>query len=200
MIVLGIDQAATSGWAIHVGGPKGRIVAHGVARTWEARADVLTQALERAGGVIGEVLVVFENHAGISLSKGSREEGKAPTRNTAVILGLGAARGRWEEALDRRGHPELMRLSVEPKAWRARVLGLALGASRERCKHAALEWASAALYKPIADDNEAEAICIASWGALDGVSVLEGRRRHARAVARARAHARKQKSLTFGGG
>ena len=144
------------------------------------------------------LLVVFEDHSGITLTKGTRLEGK-PTRNTAAILGMGAARGRWEEALDRAGHSEARRLHVLPKHWRARVLGLGPAARTEVCKAKALEWASGTLFKALTDHNEAEAVCIASWGGLDGVAAWEAKRTRRRVEERARRTARKQKAFNFGG-
>lgn len=197
MIVLGIDQASESGWAVHTG-PGGRVVAHGVARTWQDRHAAIQCALDHAGSVgsAAELLVVFEDHSGISLKKGTR--GK-PTRSTASILGLGAARGRWDEALDRVGHPDSKRIQVEPKDWRGRVLGLGEHASTDLCKKCACEWATRQLYEIITDHNEAEGICITCWGALDGLSVWQGRRNLERAKARGKKQAKKQGVLDLGG-
>lgn len=172
--VLGIDQAATSGWAIAPCG--GRVFEHGVAKGRNGRLYALDRVYEHAHQA-ANLLVVFEDHSGISLSYGGRKNAdgsdQAPTRNAAMLLGLGAARGRWDELLDGIGHPEALRLKVTPRDWRARVLGTGQSIGADALKARALLWASQHVGENLTDHNEAEAVCIAAWGAIDGVAMLE---------------------------
>lgn len=204
MIVLGIDQAKRSGWAVHRAG----VIAHsGFVHDTPGMVGVveLVKGLARAepGAAAGQtpmvnVLVVFEDHSGISLHhKAKFARGHAPTRNTATILGMGRMYGRWELALDLVGHPERLRVSVEPRDWRGRVLGLVPSASTERCKDTAVAYASQLTGHNVGDHNEAEAICIACWGALDGMAGLERERARARMAARDKRSKAKQGGLPW---
>ena len=195
MIILGIDQARRSGWAVFKGAG---IVASGFVYDTPGMVGVLDVVKAFADGDMTRVLVVFEDHSGIPLSAKARfARGHAPQRNTATILGIGAARGRWETALDLADHPERLRLSVEPQDWRARVLGLVPSASTERCKQAAGAYASQLIARAVTDDNEAEAVCIACWGSLDGVASLERERMQRRMRDRIKRMAGKQRGLPW---
>jgi hypothetical protein len=201
---LGIDQAARSGWGIaRIGDALSRIQ-HGVARTHVERRAVVQLALELAGGDPRQLLVMFESHAGMPLTRLTRHDratarqGRlgAPERSTASILGQGAAKGRWDELLDMLGHPERLRDDVEPRTWRARVLGTARG-DTETLKHLARTWASTTLGEAIEDPDEAEGVAICAFAVHDGVARLEARRRDARLYARGRRE--EQKQLELGG-
>lgn len=200
---LGLDQAAHSGWAIGVLSPKPTVVAHGVAQSHAERRAVVELALQHASDP-RQLLVMFECHSAMPLSRltrhdrQSRRQGRpgAPERSTASILGQGAARGRWDEQLDMLGHPERLRDQVEPRTWRARVLGTTRG-DTEALKALAKAWASSYVGEPIDDVDEAEGIGICAFCLFDGVARLEGRRRVARLQARARRD--EQKQLELGG-
>lgn len=183
MLVLGIDQARRSGWAILAGPHPFVVKASGFVHDTAGIMGVVAMARSMAGS--SPFLVVMEDHSGIPLhAKAKFARGQAPKRNTATILGIGAARGRWEVALDLAQHPDGLRMDVEPCDWRARVLGLSLCASTVRCKAAAMEYASRLIGKPVTDENEAEAVCIACWGALDGIAQLNRDRRERNMKAR----------------
>lgn len=172
--VLGIDQAEVSGWSLHPLALDGvsmlRPVAHGVARTHADRVSAIETAA-RASGEARSLLVCFEDHSGMPLTRGSRYDkrtGTRPTRSTATILGMGEARGRWEAALDYALHPTTQRMDVEPRTWRKRVLGSYVG-DTDALKEQARVWACMLAGEHITDHNEAEGICIAAWCSLDGI-------------------------------
>ena len=187
-VVLGVDQAACSGAAIHAGG---RVVASGVTRNARERREAVTLALGLAGDPRG-LLVVLEDHGKMPLTRlaqFSAETGEPPSRNADVIVGMGDARGRWREQLELAGVPLNHFLLVEPRTWRQAVFGRGAHAlGTDAAKALALQWASQVRGERVADDNEAEAIAIATWGARNGVLVYQGRLHEARMRARARRH------------
>lgn len=185
--LLNLDQAATTGWSLlSLVGP-GPIVCpaapwklqqYGAAsRTLAAVEDVLTAAAAAAGDV-RELAVVLEDHS------------KVPARyghHTATLLGMGAARGYWEHALDVLHHPKVLRYRVTPAEWRVGVFG-ARGARlrTEAAKAEAVRWARALTSDETitAKTNDvAEAICISAWSALVIPARIE-RDRAARAAKR----------------
>lgn len=201
---LGLDQASRTGWglgALREGLPP-TFVRHGVARTHAERKAVVELALSYAGGDPRQLLVMFESHAGMSLTRltrydrFSKRQGRAgaPERSTASILGQGAARGRWEELLDMLGHPERLRDEVEPRTWRARVLGTTRG-DTDTLKHLACTWATQLLGEAIEDPDEAEGICLCAFAVHDGIARLEQRRQKSRVEARGRREQKKQLEL-----
>lgn len=157
--VLGIDQAATSGWCIY---HSGRPLKWGVVTTNSGRADVVELAAEMTTGDPGlapRCLVVFEDHSEMRVG-GIRKNGRRVfNTSTATLLGLGAARGRWEALLDQAGHDDRARLMVTTKMFRQRVLGLRGNAPADEAK------ALAKLRYQIAEHDAAEACAIAEWGA-----------------------------------
>ena len=201
---LGLDQAQRTGWAIGAlrEGLTPTLVRHGVAKTHAERRAVVELALSYAGGEPRQLLVMFEDHAGMPLTRLTRydrqsaRQGRAgaPERSTASILGQGAAQGRWDEVLDMLGHPSALRDDVEPRTWRARVLGRGTG-STEQLKHLACTWATQRVCKPIEDPDEAEGICICSFAMMDGVARLSQRRIKQRLYARGRRDERRQLEL-----
>lgn len=196
--VLGVDQAARSGWALcRVGG---LCLESGVAANDGKREGVILRALELAGGV-ENLLFVFEDHTDIPLhnrAQWSREKG-APKRNAASLIGMGRALGRWEGLLGHFEHPEKLRMGVTSEAWRLRVLNCSNKPGTEELKERAKRWACLRTGRSITDDNEAEAICIATWGAIDGLSVLANGRKERRVHERVK-RARKRQMALFGGG
>lgn len=200
---LGLDQAARTGWGIgrlEAGRPT--ILHHGVATNCVQRQEVVRLAIELAGEDPRRLLVCFEDHGKMPVTRltrydrDSRRQGRsgAPERSTASILGQGAAKGRWDELLDMAGHPERLRDEVEPRTWRARVLGTTRG-DTEQLKHLARTWATAYLGEPIEDADEAEGCGICAFAMLDGIARLEARRHKARLYARGRRNERRQLEL-----
>lgn len=195
--VLGVDQAARSGWGLcRVGG---LCLESGVADTCGKREGVIMRALELAGGP-QNLLFVFEDHTDIPLSnraQWSREHG-APTRNAASLIGMGRALGRWDGLLDHYAHPEMLRIGVTSEAWRLRVLSCSNKPGTKELKERAKRWAQQRTGRSITDPDEAEAICIATWGAIDGLSVLANGRKQVRVRERVK-RARKRQMPLFGG-
>lgn len=201
--VLGIDQGANAGWALaRVGGAVER---SGVATTPAMRVAVLGMVLNQCvesinNGVNPELLlVVAEDHSDIPLSnraRWTRTKG-APKRNTGSLIGMGRSLGRWDGMLDWNAHPERLRIGVTSEDWRMRVLHCRNGLGTEELKERSKRWASGHVGRWIADDNEADAICIAAWGALDGLGVLMAERVQRRTKARIKRELNKQKPLAF---
>jgi hypothetical protein len=176
--VLGIDQASRSGYGVH---DFAKLVQHGVATSSMRRREVLRSLRALPAFDFERLLVVFEDHSTIPLSNRAQYDGRAPTRNAATILGMGAARGRWEELLDILEHPKHLRISVEPREWR-RVLGTAVNLNTDAWKAQAKMWATAVCGTRIDDDNEAEGCVMATWGAFDGLRVWAEKRLSERAA------------------
>ena len=166
--VLGVDQAATSGWAL-VELDQRRVVAHGVSQTSPERRRALIDLRRLPGFDPRRMLVVFEDHTTF------------PAQSTAQAVGLGVALGRWLELLDIFDHPPRLRTKAAPAEWR-RVLGTSAHLERDAWKAQARMWATSVCREQVVSDDEAEAVCIATWGAWDGVhqwSVNEAKRRAA---------------------
>ena len=151
MIVIGIDQAATSGWAIaRRADGAAKILESGTVRGALARRDVIARAVS-----LGEPLAaVYEAHT----------VGGGRHWNPATILGMGDARGRWLEALELAGVPRRMCIGVTPYTWRSAMIG------RHRMKRHEMKAAAVLSCRgrgvTVASDDEAEAVLIAMWGAL----------------------------------
>jgi hypothetical protein len=153
--VLGLDQAATTGWAV-VELDQRRVVGHGITKTSCDRRQVLSGLRDLPRFHARRLLVVTEDHSGF------------PLQSTQQGIGLGVALGRWLELLDIFDHPQRLRIEVTPAEWR-RVLGTTARLERDAWKAQAVRWASAVCGQKLESDDEAEAVCIATWGAWDGV-------------------------------
>lgn len=195
MIALGIDQAARSGWGIASGR---NVVRSGVATTHAERKAVVELARELAGGDMKQVLVMFEDHSGMPLNRLTRDDKNtprkgrqaAPQRNTATVLGMGAARGRWEAVLDDVGHPKTLRDDVEPRVWRAKM-GIR-GTDTDALKREACAWATRHMMREVTDVDEGDGVCIAAFGGIDGIQRNEARKATARTEARDKRGVKKQ--------
>lgn len=160
-VILAIDQAAVSGWAIWA---QGKLMQSGYTKTIPQQAPVVADALELAALQSLPLVVVFEDHSDIPLQARTRQDqfrrGETPERNTATILGMGAARGRWETTLALAGVPRRRWLKVPSKTWR-HLQGIT-GDGNE-CKRIAKQLAARHAGRHIGDHNQAEAICIGWW-------------------------------------
>jgi len=147
--VLGIDQSTrSSGWAL-IGEPHGsRRV--GVAKGAADIVDVLHEAKSFAGPL--PIVAVLEDHRSFAFSRGNM--------SVKSLLGMGAARGRWQQELEVFGITDVH--MVEPRVWRREVLGLRGNTSAEAAKEAAARHAAFVLRREVSSD-EAEALCIALW-------------------------------------
>lgn len=189
-VFLGLDQAlTTSGWCILA---NGTVHSHGVAKDSvqiQAVGDTLAQLVD---GEWSRLLVALEHH-GTHLLHGDKRWQRSPES----IVTLGEPRGYWVHEVARRGHPKRLRILVAPGDWRMRVLGISNRAGTERCKATAIAWATQRALHPLADDNEAEAVCIAHWASFDGLAHNEARKQKQRVASRVRKA--KSKQLEFGG-
>lgn len=156
--VLGLDQAATSGWALYDLGAC-RVVASGLAHGEADQARVMARLSCVEGLDWQSTLVVLEDHGGIPARFG------LPSR---VLLALGEARGRWLSLLAQHGQPKRARVRVPVATWRAHA-GIRPFTPRARCKALAIGFASVVSGRTVQSDDEAEAILIAHWGADVGL-------------------------------
>lgn len=165
-VVLGIDSAATSGWAR--GAPRAHrfaLDASGTCRTACQRRDVVTAAIARAAEMRVPLVVVAEDWA---------PHGMTPR----TFGGLREAFGRWAEHLDLAALPVVR---VMPNRWRG---ALGLRASGSDAWKRAAQLAVRARFGIEATADQAEAVCIAVYGAhSDEVLVELGRLEKRRGVA-----------------
>lgn len=151
-VVLGVDTAATSGWAIAVSGK----------RVDSGELDTLdTPELERVVrwavdlGRLGALRVV------LCL--------EAPWGGpVAVVAALGVARERWERAWRDAGQTVRRVVRVNPSTWRAAVLGRgAIGMPRDAVRALEQRVARGLVGRELGADESA-AVLIARWGAHAG--------------------------------
>jgi hypothetical protein len=203
---LGLDQAASTGWAIGVLSPTPTIVCHGVAKDADERRRVVELALGLAGGTDAwgravpaprQLLVMLEQHDHMALDRLTRNDRRTKRqgphfvqRGPKQVHGMGKAYGRWEERLDDVRHPDCLRDEAEPRTWRARVLG-----NQWASKEDAVRWAAAYTREDLANADEAEGIGLCAFAMHDGVARLEARRRTARLYARGKREERRQLEL-----
>lgn len=205
MIALGVDQGVRSGWGMS---DRRIIVASGVATDHAERLAVLELVRARNGGTLRGVLVMFEDHSGIPLTRLTRSDfttqrksGRmgAPERSTASILGQGASKGRWLELLDMLEHPKALRGSVKPHVWR-NALGVRGTVGTEEAKRAACVLASGFVGFAVEDHDRAEGILIATYAGVHGLLAEEARKAAARTGARGKRQASRQAAFAFKGG
>lgn len=174
--LLALDQASVSGVGL-AGFRGGRLhgIQSGTATKPEHRVRMVQAALRRAGcmcfldtappaypqpcgcGRIRALAVVMEDHSGIPASA---------AHGTPTLLGMGGARGRWQENLAHMGHPPSMLFDVDMPTWRSAVLGPRFARARkEVVKPEAVRWARARTGRDDVEDDEAEALCILHWAA-----------------------------------
>lgn len=165
LAILAIDQARASGWALIVPGLQSRA---GVARKAYERRAVVQEATVVAA-LHGHALVaVLEDHRAFHFGRGNM--------SVKSLLGMGAARGRWEQLLEEHGVRDVRQ--VAPSEWRRRVLGLRSRTRAEDAKRAAVLHAQACLGAVLLDDA-AEAYCMALWAERNVEAAPARRRRSA---------------------
>jgi hypothetical protein len=152
-VVLGVDTAARSGWAVSV---SGRLVESGEVDTLaevEVERVVRSALTHGAAGGLPVVLVLEAPYGG----------------RVEIIAALGVARERWLRAWRAVGQSPRRVVRVQPSTWRAAVLGqCAIGKRRDEVR--ALEQQVAAwLFGRELGADEAPACLIARWGSQAGV-------------------------------
>ena len=160
--VLAIDQSSdSSGWALHVQArafdpthPYERtgFTRIGLAADAAARRGVVESAKREAARWNVPLGAVLEDHRSFAFARGNMSVSSA--------MGMGAARGRWEQELEAAGIRDVH--LVEPRVWRKAVLGLGGSVKGDSAKAAARLHARAVLGTEVSDD-EAEALCMALW-------------------------------------
>lgn len=167
--VFAVDQAAQSGWALH---DLARIVDHGTVSGTHQMRDLLASLADYPGFALERCLVVFEDHAAIPVDYRARFDprtGEGPKRNPQrTMIGLGAALGAWRTLLDLAGHPSAQRMLVTPSEWRRVLRGCRFGQADD-WKSAAVRYATALTRHAMDSDDEAEAVVMSVWGAVDGL-------------------------------
>lgn len=161
-VILAVDPAATSGWALVYASPSvpsAQVWQHGVAETWIHRSD----ACARAHGVahaLGRPLVVVAETWRVSGGKQGRE-GRA-SWNSATIAGLGTSWGLWLAELQRLDVPERRIVRVDTGTWGQVVLGRSRMTTEQR--HAASQLRARAVLGHDVTPDEAAALCLGLWG------------------------------------
>lgn len=141
-VLLAVDPAATSGWALWTG----QAWATGVATDWRHRFCVARDA-GHARALTGMPLVVVAE--------------TWPGLRGAALAGLGTQWGKWLAELERYElAPKVVR--ADTGTWRKAVLGITRQ-SGDASKRAAMLRARAVLGHDVTAD-EAEALCIGLWG------------------------------------
>lgn len=191
LLILALDQAESAGWSV-VRPEPGQLLAprhvlsFGVAKGFEARRNVMVLLAQHLAPTHSEppadirtliatrLYVVFEDHSKVLARLG---------RNTKTVLGIGRARGHWEEHLRFFGVPESRWSHVAPDVWRPAVLGLKPSTPGDEAKRAARFHMAACTGRPFdrVHPDEAEAYCIGLWAGTN----IPLRLAHARLVAEA---------------
>lgn len=148
-VVLGIDTATVSGWAINVCGKR---VDSGEVHTHDtAGLDQVVQWAVNLGELADDIPVamVLEQPWG---------------GDVRIVTALGAASERWLRAWRDHGQAGHRVIRVMPSSWRAAVFGRARhGLRRDAIRELEQETASQIARRPVGSD-EAPAILIARWG------------------------------------
>jgi hypothetical protein len=179
-VVVGVDTANRSGYAVRVAG---RLVESGEIQTDRDRVvirRVIADAVERARRLDCREPLTLDFRVVLVLEK-------AWGGDTRTVLGLGAARERWVDAWVRMGQPLQRIVDVYPSTWRARVLGIgSVRVPRDVVRATEMHVALAEMAKLGVDElgpDEAAAILIARWGARAGEvgKVLESKKSNGKA-------------------
>lgn len=153
-VVLGIDPAATSGWAVLAPPAAQGSVLHGIAKTHDERVHAIAVAQEVARRLSLPLVVVGEKWS------------QGGVMGHAQLAGLNAAWGRWEVALDFAGVTKARRLRTYVQTWHPAVLGKGHGRA-PNWKAICVAWVRATYGIEVGPD-EADAIAIARWGQYAG--------------------------------
>ena len=143
-VVLAIDSAQVSGWALFV---SGELITAGVCKVDHDAVVSIAQAQATAHKL--PLIVVAE-----TWSPGFKSH--------KTVLGMGAAWGIWTSALTRAKHPKRRIVKVLPATWRSAVLHRGRR-GRDLWKAAAQSYVKQRYHVELSDDA-AEAVCIGVWG------------------------------------
>jgi hypothetical protein len=157
-LVLGIDPAQTSGWALLC---QGKLVQSGSVVNAHLRSEVIRLAKHN------EVL------SGLSLVIVMEDWTAGGWPGHKQMFGMGAARGRWLEQIELAGIPSRRVISVYPQTWRAAIFGTG-GSKIKGPQYKAMAVAHARSYFGMGrdpSDDEADALCIARWACAADATV-----------------------------
>ena len=162
-VVLGIDPGAIDGACLLIartGNPTVHIV-HGGALGHHGRAGMVSSALAVAECEDLPLIVGVERWTAGGM------------KGIGVWIGMGKARGRWDEQLDIVGVEPWRVVQAAPQTWKAKVLGIAPNTSSEGAKAASLLYVQRRFGVTTTGDGAA-ATCIALWALSsdDGRKVL----------------------------
>jgi hypothetical protein len=169
LVLLAIDPAAVSGWAIFI---SGELHSSGVATTQVDRMDVVNAASCCASVACLPLVVIAE-----TWSFGGNK--KDPRATAAMQAGLQAKWGLWEAAIEE-SDGKIKVVRVNSRRWQTSVL-TRLRVRSETLKQIARHSASNLAHRPIEDENEADAICIGFYGTISPITlakltIAEGKR------------------------
>jgi len=155
-VLLVVDTAKVSGWAI---GVSGSLKHHGEHDT-EAHPELTTAVVYRVLCLsvrhLLPVVMVLEAPYG-----GAKHAGQVH-----VLIALGVAKERWLRAWREAGQAKSRVCTVEPSVWRGPVLGSwAVGLKREQVRASELSMARGIVGRNDVEPDEAAAICIHHWAA-----------------------------------
>lgn len=176
--VLGLDPARASGWALWL---PSTIVASGVCATSQDRRACIVDAKVQAAARGLPLVVVYERHTVGGRRVTRRDGSQGSSWNPATMMGMGESRGRWLEQLELAEVPRSHVIGVTPGEWRRAALGSRTAImARDELKALAIESCRLRGYD-VRDDDQAEAILIALWGAQASaeVRILAQRKRRA---------------------
>ncbi len=147
MIVLGIDAAASSGWAIvDASGGRPQLLDYGIAKCSDYRTLPAVVGVAITAGVASAAIEV-----------------PYVDKNIDTAIKLGFVVGRWMQELDRAA---LSYGTFQAQSWQHFILaGLVTPQStREARKRAAISWVEIT-YRVRVPSDSADAICLATWRA-----------------------------------
>lgn len=148
-VVLAVDQGKRSGWAVF---EQAELRASGKAINHTQRLAAVQSAQRISENSDLQLVMALEGHDHMPASMGA---------NTATLIGMGAARGRWQECAEMSGLPSKRIVEIGVADWRRRVFGKQRKLRRAAVKEMAIR-AAQVLYGVTCLDDEAEAICIGS--------------------------------------
>jgi hypothetical protein len=171
-VILAIDPGNVSGWAI-VSPRRSAVDAKQSVTVWSGRTTagpknhIVEMARDAATNDVMRPLIVVAE----TWTTGDPVHDRR--MRAATMLGLGAAWGRWSDALDAVGVPKSRILRVNTSTWRAKIIGGPMNRTTEEWKrlallHAQQRFPVRAPSGQVSSDDEAEALCIAAWAMCAG--------------------------------
>ncbi|MBO6937555.1 MAG: hypothetical protein JJ863_21460 [Deltaproteobacteria bacterium] len=182
-LILGIDPAAASGWALmrpapaphRIGAVEGGILAHGVARNPLGVVEAVDTALQTAIDLDLPLVALAETWRGHRRKPGPPKEGEKRIDVVQTFAGLGTAWGRWKMLLEAAATPALReRFGLPGRMAKARILrahvsewtkalGLPTKMKTEVRRTRTIAWVERR-YEIRVSHDEAAALCLCAYG------------------------------------